>query len=143
MVALLRELMCFEPDLWALNARKLLRRSCFEAFVSRVLFSKVLAPCLAACRIEIRALASRAARPASKHSPPRPATPRPPPSRRAREGKRVGSRTRGKLRPLPSLQFVGPSRHPLDRGREGVTLPALRTVRAVFPHTALQLVVSS
>jgi hypothetical protein len=30
-----------------------------------------------------------------------------------------------------------------DRGREGFTLPALRTVRAVFPHTALQLVVSS
>src|SRR5712691_3606739 len=29
------------------------------------------------------------------------------------------------------------------RGREGVTLPALRTVRAVFPHTALQSVVSS
>jgi hypothetical protein len=31
----------------------------------------------------------------------------------------------------------------VDRGREGVTLPALRTVRAVFPHTALQSVVSS
>src|SRR5205814_1033382 len=30
-----------------------------------------------------------------------------------------------------------------NRGREGVTLPALRTVRAVFPHTALQSVVSS
>ena len=29
------------------------------------------------------------------------------------------------------------------RGREGFRLPALRTVRAVFPHTALQLVVSS
>jgi hypothetical protein len=37
-----------------------------------------------------------------------------------------------------SLSFSGP-----DRGREGVTLPALRTVRAVLPHTALQLVVSS
>jgi hypothetical protein len=34
------------------------------------------------------------------------------------------------------------SRHP-DRGREGFPLPALRTVRAVFPHTALQSVVSS
>src|ERR1700722_2517099 len=31
----------------------------------------------------------------------------------------------------------------LDRGRGGVSLPALRTVRAVFPHTALQSVVSS
>jgi NAD(P)-dependent dehydrogenase (short-subunit alcohol dehydrogenase family) len=30
-----------------------------------------------------------------------------------------------------------------DRGREGLPLPALRTVRAVFPHTALQSVVSS
>src|SRR5271157_5547703 len=30
-----------------------------------------------------------------------------------------------------------------DRGREGFRLPALRTVRAVFPHTALQSVVSS
>ena len=31
----------------------------------------------------------------------------------------------------------------LDRGREDLRLPALRTVRAVLPHTALQLVVSS
>ncbi|MFZ2663734.1 hypothetical protein, partial [Rhodoferax sp.] len=31
----------------------------------------------------------------------------------------------------------------LDRGREGLSLPSLRTVRAVLPHTALQLVVSS
>jgi len=31
----------------------------------------------------------------------------------------------------------------VDRGREGFRLPALRTVRAVFPHTALQSVVSS
>jgi len=30
-----------------------------------------------------------------------------------------------------------------DRGREGSPLPALRTVRAVLPHTALQSVVSS
>src|SRR5208337_1687947 len=30
-----------------------------------------------------------------------------------------------------------------DRGREGFRLPSLRTVRAVFPHTALQSVVSS
>src|SRR5690606_33378264 len=30
-----------------------------------------------------------------------------------------------------------------DRGREGFRLPALRTARAVFPHTALQSVVSS
>jgi len=30
-----------------------------------------------------------------------------------------------------------------DRGREGCPLPALRTVRAVFPHTALQSVVST
>jgi hypothetical protein len=30
-----------------------------------------------------------------------------------------------------------------DRGREGSRLPALRTVRAVVPHTALQLLVSS
>src|SRR5271157_5487523 len=30
-----------------------------------------------------------------------------------------------------------------DRGREGLRLPSLRTVRAVFPHTALQSVVSS
>ena len=30
-----------------------------------------------------------------------------------------------------------------DRGREGLRLPALRTVRAVLPHTALQLVVST
>src|SRR5262245_24137448 len=30
-----------------------------------------------------------------------------------------------------------------DRGREEWALPALRTVRAVFPHTALQSVVSS
>ena len=29
-----------------------------------------------------------------------------------------------------------------DRGREGSRLPSLRTVRAVFPHTALQSVVS-
>src|SRR5690625_611646 len=32
---------------------------------------------------------------------------------------------------------------PNDRGREGFRLPALRTARAVFPHTALQSVVSS
>jgi hypothetical protein len=33
---------------------------------------------------------------------------------------------------------------PVDRGREGVgPLPALRTVRAVFPHTALQSLVST
>jgi len=31
----------------------------------------------------------------------------------------------------------------VDRGREGLSLPSLRTVRAVFPHTALQSVVSS
>jgi hypothetical protein len=31
----------------------------------------------------------------------------------------------------------------LDRGREGVSLPSLRTVRAVLPHTALQSVRSS
>jgi hypothetical protein len=30
-----------------------------------------------------------------------------------------------------------------DRGREGVSLPSLRTVRAIFPHTALQSLVSS
>ena len=30
-----------------------------------------------------------------------------------------------------------------DRGREGSRLPSLRTVRAVFPHTALQSAVSS
>jgi hypothetical protein len=36
------------------------------------------------------------------------------------------------------LIFVG-----VDRGREGSPLPALRTVRAVLPHTALQSVVSS
>ena len=30
-----------------------------------------------------------------------------------------------------------------DRGREGVSLPALRTVRAVLPHTALQSMVST
>src|ERR1700683_177201 len=29
-----------------------------------------------------------------------------------------------------------------DRGRGGLRLPSLRTVRAVFPHTALQLGVS-
>ena len=31
----------------------------------------------------------------------------------------------------------------LDRGQEGFCLPALRTVRAVLPHTALQSLVSS
>src|SRR6266446_6849638 len=30
-----------------------------------------------------------------------------------------------------------------DRGREGLGLPSLRTVRAVLPHTALRLLVSS
>jgi CheY-like chemotaxis protein len=30
-----------------------------------------------------------------------------------------------------------------DRGREGCRLPSLRTVLAVFPHTALQLLVST
>jgi hypothetical protein len=30
-----------------------------------------------------------------------------------------------------------------DRGREGFRLPSLRTVLAVFPHTALQSLVSS
>ena len=35
---------------------------------------------------------------------------------------------------LPSMAY---------RGREGLRLPSLRTVRAVFPHTALQSVVSS
>ena len=30
-----------------------------------------------------------------------------------------------------------------DRGRDGFRHPALRTVQAVFPHTALQSVVSS
>jgi hypothetical protein len=30
-----------------------------------------------------------------------------------------------------------------DRGREGSRLPSLRTVQAVFPHTALQSAVSS
>ena len=30
-----------------------------------------------------------------------------------------------------------------DRGREGFRLPSLRTVLAVFPHTALQLLVST
>ena len=39
--------------------------------------------------------------------------------------------------PLPKV------RCPCDWGRKGSRLPALRTVRAVFPHTALQLVVSS
>ena len=38
--------------------------------------------------------------------------------------------------------YVGQHVHP-DRGREGFPLPSLRTVRAVFPHTALQSVVSS
>src|SRR5215211_5539049 len=32
---------------------------------------------------------------------------------------------------------------PSDRGREGFRLPSLRTVRAVFPHTALQSWLSS
>src|SRR5690625_5154808 len=36
-----------------------------------------------------------------------------------------------------------PMAPPHDRGREGFRLPALRTARAVFPHTALQSVVSS
>jgi len=31
----------------------------------------------------------------------------------------------------------------VDRGREGQGLPALRTVRAVLPHTALRSVVTS
>ena len=31
----------------------------------------------------------------------------------------------------------------IDRGREGSRLPSLRTVRAVFPHTALQSAVST
>src|SRR4051812_20771999 len=52
---------------------------------------------------------------------------------------------------VPSIHAFAPSEgrlHPKkkkegDRGREGVTLPALRTVRAVCPHTALQSVVSS
>src|ERR1700694_5189297 len=38
---------------------------------------------------------------------------------------------------------VAPAFDPLDRGREGFRLPALRTVRAGFSHPALQSVVSS
>src|SRR5690625_7751284 len=37
----------------------------------------------------------------------------------------------------------GPRARSPDRGREGFRLPALRTACAVFPHTALQSVVSS
>src|SRR5438132_3566561 len=40
------------------------------------------------------------------------------------------------------LQAVEHARH-TDRGREGFGLPSLRTVRAVLPHTALRLLVSS
>ena len=39
------------------------------------------------------------------------------------------------------LAALGASNH--DRGREGFRLPSLRTVRAIFPHTALQSLVSS
>ena len=44
-----------------------------------------------------------------------------------------------------SFREGGPQRFRVgsDRGREGFRLPSLRTVRAVFPHTALQSGVSS
>ena len=35
------------------------------------------------------------------------------------------------------------AKYSIDRGREGFGLPSLRTVRAVFPHTALQSAVSA
>ncbi len=38
---------------------------------------------------------------------------------------------------------TGGLRSQSDRGREGFPLPSLRTVRAVLPHTALQLAISS
>ncbi len=47
---------------------------------------------------------------------------------------------------MPALVSCRSQNRPLaarDRGREDSRLPALRTVRAVFPHTALQSVVSS
>src|SRR5690606_16919105 len=49
------------------------------------------------------------------------------------------------VRPETGLLHIPPQarrRHP-DRGREGLGLPALRTVHAVLPHTALQSVVST
>ena len=54
----------------------------------------------------------------------------------------VGKGTLGD-RLLETTQFHPDAQTRLDRGREGLPLPALRTVRAVFPHTALQSVVSS
>ena len=47
---------------------------------------------------------------------------------------------RAPFSPSPSGRGLGVKQ---DRGREGSRLPSLRTVRAVFPHTALQLRVSS
>ena len=38
---------------------------------------------------------------------------------------------------------IQPARAKNDRGRKDSRLPALRTVRAIFPHTALQLAVAS
>ena len=44
------------------------------------------------------------------------------------------------MSPIRRVQQVAERR---DRGREGFRLPSLRTVRAVFPHTALQSRVST
>src|SRR5438477_4370547 len=49
----------------------------------------------------------------------------------------------GRARPRPPLPFSSGEFATANRGREELPLPALRTVRAVFPHTALQSVVSS
>ena len=46
---------------------------------------------------------------------------------------------------MPNQPLMQPTDYPPwhYRGREGSRLPSLRTVRAVFPHTALQSAVSS
>src|SRR5262245_22871684 len=40
--------------------------------------------------------------------------------------------------PRPDRRIGTPARAGCDRGRDGFRHPALRTVQAVFPHTALQ-----